>query len=65
MPIVAVVLSIAKVTGATYRILATCIMGYYLVKSVREYERTPKTYRENPHGREVSRNGRKAGRGRS
>ena len=39
MPIVNVVITAAKVTGATYRIVATVVMGYYLVKGVADYER--------------------------
>ena len=39
MPIVNAVVTAAKVTGATYRIVATVVMGYYLVKGVADYER--------------------------
>ena len=39
MPIVNIVVSAAKVTGATYRIVATIVMGYYLMKGVADYER--------------------------
>ena len=39
MPIVNVVVTAAKVTGATYRIVATVVMGYYLVKGVVDYEK--------------------------
>ena len=39
MPIVNAVVTAAKVTGATYRIVATVVMGYYLVKGVVDYEK--------------------------
>lgn len=39
MPIVSAVVTTAKVTAATYRILATAVMGYYLVKGVVEHEK--------------------------
>lgn len=41
MPIVSAVVTTAKVTAATYRILATAVMGYYLVKGVVEHEKIP------------------------
>lgn len=39
MPIVNTVVTAAKLTSATYRIVATTVMGYYLVKGVVDYER--------------------------
>ena len=39
MPIVNAVVTAAKVTSATYRIVATAVMGYYLVKGVVDYEK--------------------------
>ncbi len=39
MPIANIVVTAAKVTGATYRIVATIVMGYYLMKGVADYER--------------------------
>lgn len=42
MPIVNAVVTAAKVTGATYRIAATAVMGYYLVKGVVDYEKRKK-----------------------
>lgn len=39
MPIVNVVVTTAKLTSATYRIVATAVMGYYLVKGVVDYEK--------------------------
>ena len=39
MPIVNAVVTAAKMTSATYRIVATTVMGYYLVKGVVDYER--------------------------
>ena len=39
MPIVNAVVTTAKMTSATYRIVATTVMGYYLVKGVVDYER--------------------------
>ena len=39
MPIVNAVVTAAKLTSATYRIVATTVMGYYLVKVVVDYER--------------------------
>lgn len=39
MPIVNAVVTAAKLTSATYRIVATTVMGYYLVKGVVDYER--------------------------
>ena len=40
MPIVNAVVTAAKLTSATYRIVATTVMGYYLVKGVVDHERT-------------------------
>lgn len=39
MPIVNAVVTAAKLTSATYRIVATTVMGYYLIKGVIDYER--------------------------
>ena len=39
MPIVNAAVTAAKLTSATYRIVATTVMGYYLVKGVADYER--------------------------
>ena len=39
MPIVNAVVTTAKLTSATYRIVATTVMGYYLVKGVVDYEK--------------------------
>lgn len=39
MPIVNAVVTAAKLTSATYRIVATAVMGYYLVKGVVEHEK--------------------------
>ena len=39
MPIVNAAVTAAKLTSATYRIVATVVMGYYLVKGVADYER--------------------------
>ena len=39
MPIVNAVVTTAKLTSATYRIVTTAVMGYYLVKGVVDYER--------------------------
>ena len=39
MSIVNAVVTAAKLTGATYRIVATTIMWYYLVKGVVDYEK--------------------------
>ena len=39
MPIVNAVVTAAKLTSATYRIVATAVMGYYLVKGVVDYEK--------------------------
>lgn len=39
MPLVNAVVTAAKITSSTYRILATAVMGYYLVKGVMDYER--------------------------
>ena len=39
MPIVNAVVTAAKITSATYRIVATTVMGYYLVKGVVDYEK--------------------------
>lgn len=39
MPIVNTVVTAAKLTSATYRIVATTVMGYYLVKGVVDYEK--------------------------
>lgn len=39
MPIVNAVVTAAKLTSATYRIVATTVMGYYLVKGVVAYEK--------------------------
>lgn len=39
MPIVNAVVTAAKLTSATYRIVATTVMGYYLVKGVVDYEK--------------------------
>ena len=39
MPIVNAVVTAAKMTSATYRIVATTVMGYYLVKGVVDYEK--------------------------
>ena len=47
MPIVNVVVTAAKVTGATYRIVATVVMGYYLVKGVVDYEKQRRKEAEN------------------
>jgi hypothetical protein len=44
MQVVRVAVSAAKVTTATYRVLATTVMGYYLVKGVIDHERL--RYRE-------------------
>lgn len=45
MPIVSAAVTTAKITTATYRILATAVMGYYLVKGVVDYEKL--RHREN------------------
>ena len=42
MPIVNAVVTTAKLTSATYRIVATTVMGYYLVKGVVDYEKRKK-----------------------
>ena len=42
MPIVNAVVTAAKVTSATYRIVATAVMGYYLVKGVMDHEKQRK-----------------------
>ena len=42
MPIVNAVVTAAKLTSATYRIVATAVMGYYLVKGVIDYEKQRK-----------------------
>ena len=39
MPIVNAVVTTAKLTSATYRIVTTAVMGYYLVKGVVDYEK--------------------------
>ena len=39
MSIVNAVVTAAKLTSATYRIVATAVMGYYLVKGVVDYEK--------------------------
>ena len=39
MSIVNAVVTAAKLTRATYRIVATAVMGYYLVKGVADYEK--------------------------
>lgn len=39
MSIVNAVVTAAKLTSATYRIVATTVMGYYLVKGVVDYEK--------------------------
>lgn len=39
MPIVDAVVTTAKLTSATYRIVTTAVMGYYLVKGVVDYEK--------------------------
>ena len=39
MSIVNAVVTAAKLTSATYRIVATAVMGYYLVKGVVGYEK--------------------------
>ena len=39
MSIVNAVVTAAKLTRATYRIVATTVMGYYLVKGVADYEK--------------------------
>ena len=39
MPIVNAVVTAAKLTSATYRIVTTAVMGYYLVKGVVDYEK--------------------------
>ena len=39
MPIVNAVVTAAKLTSATYRIVATTVMVYYLVKGVADYEK--------------------------
>lgn len=45
MQVVRVAVSAAKVTTATYRVLVTAVMGYYLVKEVIDHERL--RHREN------------------
>ena len=40
MPLVKTVITISKVASATYRIVATAVMGYYLVKGVVDHERS-------------------------
>lgn len=42
MPIVNAVVTTAKLTSATYRIVATAVMGYYLMKGVIDYEKQRK-----------------------
>lgn len=42
MPLVNAVIAAAQITSSTYRILATAVMGYYLVKGVMDYERKRK-----------------------
>ena len=42
MPIVNAVVTAAKLTSATYRIVATAVMGYYLVKGVIDHEKQRK-----------------------
>ena len=42
MPIVNTVVTAAKLTSATYRIVATAVMGYYLVKGVIDHEKQRK-----------------------
>lgn len=42
MPIVNAVVTAAKVTSATYRIVATAVMGYCLVKGVIDHEKQRK-----------------------
>ena len=39
MPIVNAVVTTAKLTSATYRIVTTAVMGYYLVKGVVDHEK--------------------------
>ena len=39
MPIVNAVVTAAKLTSATYRIVTTAVMGYYLVKGVVDHEK--------------------------
>ena len=40
MSLVKSVVTASKVASATYRIAATAVMGYYLVKGVVDHERT-------------------------
>lgn len=42
MPIINAVVTTAKLTSATYRIVATAVMGYYLMKGVIDYEKQRK-----------------------
>ena len=42
MPIVNAVVTAAKLTSATYRIVATVVMWYYLVKGVIDHEKLRK-----------------------
>jgi hypothetical protein len=44
MQIVKFAMSALKLTNATYRILVTVVMGYYLIREVVSYERS--RYRE-------------------
>lgn len=38
------VLTVAKIVGASYRILATTILGYYLIKETIRKERNGRKY---------------------
>ena len=59
MSIVNAVVTAAKLTSATYRIVATAVMGYYLVKGVVDYEKQrrkePKNAIPNTHSRSIDR----------
>ena len=60
MSIVSAVVITAKATAATYRILATAVMGYYLVKGVVDYEKQrrkePKNAALNAYSQATDRN---------
>ena len=53
MPIVNAVVTAAKLTSATYRIVATTVMGYYLVKGVVDYEKQRRKEAKNAANRGV------------
>lgn len=46
MPVVRTITTAAKVTTATYRIVATAVMGFYLIRGVADYERDRRKAKE-------------------